>query len=215
MEDNKYPQITSESIQSYCDKYSSKVSSSLQLLEELSKSAGNIKMLSGGYLGQFLALISIIIQPKIILEIGTFTGYGTLCLARGLGEDGRILTIEKNKDLESFYSKSSEAHLLSKITQLMGDASEIIAELDFVFDLVFIDAAKRQYINYYELVLPKLKQGGVILADNVLWKGKVVTEDNDKLGQGLDEFNKHVYQDSRVENIILPIDDGLHLIIKK
>lgn len=214
METDRFPDITSDVIQAYCNKYSTKVSPELQRLEDLSRSAGNIQMLSGGFLGQFLSMVSMIMQPKSILEVGTFTGYGTLCLARGLVEKGQIFTIEKNKDLQSFYAQI-EANESSKIVQLMGDASEVIQNLDLVFDLVFIDAAKRQYINYYELVLPKVRKGGVLLADNVLWKGKVVTDNNDNLGEGLDAFNKHVYKDDRVENLILPIDDGLHLIFKK
>ena len=214
MEQNKYPHITDPDIQAYCNKYSTSVPEYIQHLGRLTEPIGNTQMLSGNFLGQFLSIISLMLAPKNILEVGSFTGYGALCLQRGLQPDGQIITLEKNKELKGFYLQV-EGPDFSNIHQMIGDAAEIIDGLNQTFDLVFIDAAKRQYISYYDLILPKLRKGGVILADNVLWKGKVVTDFNDNLGEGLDAFNQHVFKDERVENIILPIDDGVNLIFKK
>lgn len=222
MTDNKqnieptFPNITDPAIQCYCDAHSSKPELIQDQIEASSLATGRIKMISGKFLGQFLRMMSMVLQPKHILELGTFTGYGTSCLLAGLQADGHIYTIEKSTEYKQMaVSNLEKSPQLSQINFLEGDAAALISELDVSWDLVFIDAAKRQYINYYDLVFPKLKKGGVILADNVLWKGKVGHPDNDKLGEGLDAFNKMVVADERVENIILPIDDGVNFIIKK
>ena len=216
MDDLKYPHITSPEIRAYCETYSDEEYELLKKLNERSQDTRDPKMISGQFLGRFLSLVSKMLSPKYILELGTFTGYGAMCLAEGLQTDGQLITIEKNLTYKAYADDLFlEAGIQSKITQIIGDAAEVISSLDFVFDLVFIDAAKRQYINYLELVIPKLKSGGIILADNVLWKGKVATSDNDKLGQGLHQFNEYVKNDDRLENIILPIDDGVNMIRKK
>ncbi|NNF22255.1 MAG: O-methyltransferase [Saprospiraceae bacterium] len=216
MDSNTQEKITSEDIYDYCKSMSSAVPDYLNGLEEKSKSTNQLKMISGPYLGLFLGMISKIINPQYILEIGTFTSYGTICLAQGLGQDGKIVTLEKNESLKGFADEFIESSgFKNHIIQYFGDAQEIIPQLDYTFDLVFIDAAKRQYIDYYEAVIGKVRSGGIIVADNVLWKGTILDKTRDKLADGLDAFNKHVSGDSRVENIILPIDDGLHLIRKK
>lgn len=205
--------ITSSNIREYCESHTSKPSNQLNMLYEDSKKTLKLKMLSGPFLGRFLSMISKIYQPETVLEIGTFTGYGSLCLAEGLLESGTLITIEKNPELEKISRPYFSGHNKKIITKI-GDAAKIIPNLNYTFDLVFIDAAKRQYIKYYELILPKMRAGGIILADNVLWKGLVVNKNIDKMGQGLVEFNKHVNNDKRVENIIIPIDDGIHMIRK-
>ena len=175
------------------------------------------QMLSGGYQGRFLSLISKIIRPKTILEIGTFTGYATLCLAEGLQKDGKIITIDRNEELmylpEKYFAKSEFS---GQIEIRIGNALDVLEELNERFDLVFIDADKSNYIHYFEKVLEKMNPGGVILADNVLWYGKVLEEAqaNDKDTAVLKEFNELVSKDKRVESIILPIRDGISLIRK-
>ena len=216
MDERIQTKITPEIITRYCLEHSSDEAEILQELEQKTRGTGQIKMMSGAFLGNFLSIISQSLQPDYILEVGSFTGYGSICLSRGLKEGGKIITIEKNPELKGFADEYYERLGISdKVTQLIGDASELIDSLDQQFDLVFIDAAKRQYVDYYEAILPKLRKGGVILADNTLWKGTVVEEERDKLAEGLDRFNKHVKKDPRVDNILLPIDDGVHYIIKK
>ena len=216
MEERLQTKITPEIIARYCYDHSSEEDALLRELEEKTRTTGQIKMMSGAFLGNFLTVVSKSIRPKYILEVGSFTGYGSICLSRGLVDEGKIITIEKNPELEGFANEYYERLGISeKLIQIIGDASEIIESLDYSFDLVFIDAAKRQYINYYEQILPKLRKGGVILADNTLWKGTVVDKEKDKLAEGLDAFNKHVKKDQRVDNILLPIDDGVHYIVKK
>ena len=215
MIERKYPDITSPLIDDYCRKLCTAPSAHLQELDMMSQETHDPKMISGAYLGRLLSMVSKIVRPKVILELGTYTGYGTLCLSEGLQEGGIIYTIEKNKELQGFAEDVfAKAGIGDTVRQHIGDAAEIITHIESTFDLVFIDAAKRQYIKYLDFVLPKMKSGGIIMADNVLWKGKVVSHNNDKLGQGLDAFNKYVMENQQVENIILPIDDGLHLIRK-
>lgn len=211
-----YPYITDPAIQDYCDKYSKALSPTLYQLATDTEKTGKVKMISGPFLGQFLRMFAMILRPERILEIGTFVGYGTRCLMEGLSDTGKIYTLEKSDSYDSYSSTAfTSSPNPSAIISLKGDAAELIPTLDEVWDLVFIDAAKRQYSSYFELVLPQLRQGGVILADNVLWKGKVVSPDNDKLGQGLDLFNQKIFEDERVDNILLPIDDGVNFIVKK
>lgn len=175
------------------------------------------QMLSGGYQGRFLSLISKLIRPKTILEIGTFTGYATLCLAEGLQKDGKIITIDRNEELMYLPKKYfAESEFSGEIEIKIGNALIVLEELNERFDLVFIDADKSNYIHYFEKVLEKMNPGGVILADNVLWYGKVLEEAqaNDKDTTVLKEFNELVSKDKRVESIILPIRDGISLIRK-
>lgn len=174
-------------------------------------------MLSGKVQGKFLEMIVHMLQPKRILEIGTFTGYSALAMAKALPKNGLLYTIDNNEEIESFarhfFEKSSCG---DKIRFLLGDARILIPKLEETFDLVFIDAEKAQYLNYYEAALKKLGKGGFILADNVLWGGKVVYDDKkpDKETRGIRKFNDFVKQDSRVEQVMLSIRDGLLLIRK-
>jgi caffeoyl-CoA O-methyltransferase len=176
------------------------------------------RMLSGHLQGAFLAMLSQMIKPKCILEIGTYTGYSTLRLAEGLCADGKIITIDINEELEpftrSFFDKSDYK---SQIEFLLGNALELIPGLDIAPDLVFIDADKDNYSNYYNLVIEKMPPGGYIIADNVLWSGKVVqpVAADDKDTKALVEFCKMLQTDERVENMLLPFRDGLMLIRKK
>lgn len=175
------------------------------------------RMLSGHVQGRLLSLLSHMIAPKNVLEIGTFTGYSAICFAEGLQADGIVHTIDINEELEEQVSNYiRKAGFADKIRQYIGDAMEIIPSMDIEFDLVFIDADKINYLNYYNLVLPKLRSGGFILADNVLWSGKVVDQGNIKKDtQAILDFNKVVAEDKRVEKVILPIRDGIQIIRKK
>ena len=175
------------------------------------------RMLSGQVQGKFLEFISRMIQPAFILEIGTYTGYSAICLARGLRPGGKLITIEINDELASVSEKFfDEAGLTEKITLINGDAKDVVPGLSPDFDLVFIDAEKEQYSAYFDLVFPKLKIGGFILADNTLWDGKVVFEQehNDPASVALRSFNKKIMEDPKVENLILPLRDGISLIRK-
>jgi len=175
------------------------------------------RMLSGHILGSFLTMFSRMLSPQRILEIGTYTGYSAICMARGLRPGGTLTTIEVNDELRTtaqlFFNK---ANLHSQIELINGDALEIIPALKESFDLVFIDANKDDYPDYYELVIDKVSAGGYILVDNVLWGGKVLdTPIEDHTTQTIDLFNKMIAADQRVENLLLPIRDGIMLIKKK
>lgn len=170
------------------------------------------RMLSGHLQGQILSMISCMIQPKCILEIGTFTGYSALCLAKGLAEGGQLHTIEIDDELESIAQKYFvKSGLADCIFQHIGDAREIIPSIGLKFDLVFIDADKREYSEYYNLVFDHVRVGGFILADNILWDGKVVDPDaaSEEQTRGILEFNDLIQNDSRVRNVILPVRDGI------
>jgi predicted O-methyltransferase YrrM len=174
-------------------------------------------MLSGPLQGKLLEMLSKIIRPKFILEIGTFTGYSALCLAKGLQPDGFLHTIElRDEDAtisQNYFAKSSHS---SQIVLHRGNALEIIPQLKETWDLVFIDADKTNYINYYELTLPHLKSGGVILADNVLFHGDVLKENiSGKNAIAINAFNEHVAKDERVQQVIMTVRDGLMMILKK
>ena len=174
-------------------------------------------MISGKFQGRLLSMISKLCRPTRILEIGTYTGYSAICLAEGLDEKGKLFTIDKNEELENIQKKYwKRSGYEDKIIGLTGIAEDIIPTLHEDWDLVFIDADKERYIDYYEMILPNLKNGGIILADNVLWYGKVIeeAEEQDIETKGLQEFNRHVKEDSRVEKIMLPIRDGIYLIRK-
>jgi caffeoyl-CoA O-methyltransferase len=176
------------------------------------------QMLSGHLQGNILKMFSRMIKPYGILEIGTFTGYSSICLASGLAHDGFLITIDINEELKLMAEKYFEkAGLQHKIEMRTGDATEIIPTLKDNFDLVFIDADKLNYSNYYDLVFDKVNPGGFILADNVLWSGKVLEQNtgNDKDTQAIKDFNKKVLNDNRVESVILPVRDGINVIWKK
>ena len=176
----------------------------------------NPNMSTGHIQGKLLELISKMITPEIILEIGTFTGYSAICLARGLKPGGRLITIEINDELKEFSSSwFRKAGVDNAITQLTGRAQEIIPGLDKQFDLVFIDGDKREYIDYYELSIDKVRSGGFIIADNVLWGDKVLdATSRDSQTRGIIEFNEMIMREKGIENIILPLRDGLMLIRK-
>lgn len=176
------------------------------------------RMLSGHLQGRLLKLFCRMMRPRRVLEIGTYTGYATLCMAEGLEEGALVHTIEVNDEMEDFIQKYlSRSPHQAKVRLHIGDAMEIIPQLDETFDMVFIDADKRLYSAYYDLVFPKVRVGGLILADNTLWDGKVIEEvaPADKQTQGILCFNDKIKADDRVEKVILPMRDGLTLIWKK
>lgn len=188
-----------------------------QLLYQLNRKTNieviNPRMIAGHFQGRLLSMLIHMIKPKTILEVGTYTGYSAICFAEGLAENGEIHTIDNNEELEpiqmAFFEK---AGILDKVKRYVGDALEIIPEINHEFDVVFLDADKANYCNYFEMVLPKLKTGGYLLADNVLWSGKILEENPKKEDIdtiGLKRFNKMVQDDPRVQNILLPIRDGL------
>lgn len=176
------------------------------------------RMISGHLQGQVLSMLSKMIHPKYILELGTFTGYSGICLSKGLQEEGKLITIEVDDELEEiahkYFEKAGIEHL---VEQKIGSALEIIPELKYNFDLVFIDADKREYLDYYYFIIDKLKSGAYIIADNTLWYGKVldVPEKKDKQSKGIQEFNNFVKNDTRVEKVILPLRDGMTIVRKK
>ena len=173
------------------------------------------RMVSGHLQGRFLSMVSHMIKPQNILEIGTYTGYSAICLAEGMQPNGKLVTIDVNEELEKrVRGYFREGGLENKIDYLLGDAATIIPALNSSFDLVFIDADKENYAKYYELVFDKVPMGGYILADNVLWSGKVVQEKIDKDTRAIKSFNEKIQSDSRVENMLLPLRDGISLVRK-
>lgn len=175
-------------------------------------------MLSGPYQGRVLSMISKLIQPKTVLELGTFTGYATLCLAEGIAKDGEIHTIDVNEELVDFQRKYfDKSGLGDQIHQHLGSAIDILPTLDKTFDLVFIDADKPNYVNYFHLIIDKMNPGGIILSDNVLWHGKVIEplNEKDKSTKAVLEFNTLLKNDDRIETVLLPIRDGLTISRKK
>lgn len=176
------------------------------------------RMLSGHEQGMLLYLLVRMLRPQRVLELGTYTGYSAISMARGLGTDGKLISIDKNDELLPFAQEFvAKAKLQDKIELLFGDAKALIPTLKDTFDLVFIDANKSEYITYYNLVFDKISSGGFILADNVLWDGKVLEKqpDTDIQTQGILSFNEYVKNDERVENLLLPLRDGLSIIRKK
>jgi len=208
--------LVSEVLEKYIEQFSSAED---EVLRELSRET-HLKvqmpqMVSGNIQGQFLDMISRLIQPKRILEIGTFTGYSAICLAKGLTSDGLLYTIDVNEELQPMCAKYFEkANLSSKIKHLIGDARQIIPQLNETFDLVFIDADKINYSNYYDLVFDKVRPGGYIIADNVLWSGKVLDEKKDKDTLAIHRYNEKLVRDERVKNFILSLRDGLNIVQK-
>ena len=177
----------------------------------------NPRMISGHYQGRILSLISKIISPKKILEIGTYTGYSAICLCEGMDKDGILHTIDNNKELVEIQNKYfKRANLKDKIVQHSGDAKNIIPSIDEEFDIVFIDADKESYPEYYDLIINKVRSGGIIIADNILWSGKILekVEKDDQATKSIIEFNNKIIEDDRVKNLILPIRDGLNIIRK-
>ncbi|MFN8236579.1 MAG: O-methyltransferase [Chitinophagales bacterium] len=209
--------LVSDEIEKYIDAHTSDESAVLQQLNR--KTHADVlmpQMLSGKVQGQFLKFISRMLQPRRVLEIGTYTGYAAICLSDGLTDDGKLFTIDINEELgELVRTYIDKAGLSDKIIPIIGDAREEITKLDETFDLVFIDADKQNYSNYYDLVIDKVRSGGFILADNVLWSGRIIDEKKDKDTQKLAEFNTKVQQDNRVENVIISIRDGIMMARKK
>jgi predicted O-methyltransferase YrrM len=175
------------------------------------------RMLSGHILGSFLTMFSMMLSPKSILEIGTYTGYSAICLARGLRTGGKLTTIEINDELRNTALKFfRKANLHEQIELINGDALEVVPELMGTYDLIFIDANKDDYPAYYNLVIDRLEPGGYILVDNVLWGGKVLDKSlSDGTTRNIDHFNKMITRDQRVENLLLPVRDGIMVIKKK
>ena len=175
------------------------------------------RMLSGHLQGRILSFLSSAIKPKYILEIGTYTGYSALCMAEGLSKNGKLVTIDKNIELETMVKKYiNDSSYKNQIEFINADAIDVIPTLNLEWDLVFIDADKENYINYFDLVIDQVKKGGWIIADNVLWSGKVLEEPDkkDKETIILQKFNEKVNQDSRVRNVLFPVRDGMMLMIK-
>ncbi len=188
-----------------------------ELLKELAKETYQKilqpRMLSGHPQGRILSILSKLIRPKRILEIGTYTGYGTICLAEGLTDDGKIITIDKNEEIIDFQNKYFEkSGYREKIIQLNGEALDIIETLSDKFDIVFLDADKENYIEYYKSISKKLVKGGILISDNVLWSGKVLEEmSNDLETNILKRFNRLLKNDKKFETIIIPIRDGVSI----
>lgn len=208
--------LLSDTIEKYIETHSSAQDDVLaQLTRETHLKVQMPQMLSGNIQGKFLEMISRMCAPKRILEIGTFTGYSAICLAQGLTTDGQLITIDINEELKPMCDKYFElAGVLSKIKSLYGDARSIVPSLQEEFDIVFIDADKHNYSAYYDLVFDKVKPGGYIIADNVLWSAKVVNDEKDKDTLAIHQYNEKVKNDSRVYNYILPLRDGLNIARK-
>lgn len=176
------------------------------------------RMLSGHLQGRFLSMISSLMQPKLVLEIGTYTGYSALCLAEGLSPDGILHTIDNNAEREELVMKYiREAKMEGKVVAHIGDAAVVIPQIEGVFDLVFIDADKENYSLYFDMVVDRVRAGGLIISDNVLWSGKVLenVKENDHDTISLLEFNRQMLHDPRVEVVLLPVRDGLSMVRKK
>ncbi len=205
-----------ENINEYAEQHTSTQNEVLANLErETHLKVLRPRMLSGHLQGKFLEMIVKMIRPKEILEIGTYTGYSAICMANGLAPDACIHTIDINAELEDFAkSYFQKAEVENQIEFHIGNALEIIPKLDVVFDLVFIDADKINYKNYFDMVLPKMRKGGFIIADNVLWSGKVLetAKAKDPETKAIQEFNDYVHACNKVENMLLPLRDGLMII---
>ena len=210
--------FSNKEIYNYIDNHSSDESDILyELRRETELKCLNPIMLSGKIQGNFLAIISKLIKPFNVLEIGTYTGYSTLCIAKGLSPAGMIHTIDKNEELLQIQNKYFEkSGLRNQIKQYTGDALAIIPKLKFDFDMVFLDADKENYVKYLELISPILKPGGVLLTDNVLWHGKILesSENQDRVTRLIDNFNKKILEDRSLKTVMLPIRDGISLTLK-
>jgi len=210
-----------EELIKYAEAYTAKESETLRkIAQNCYESRSDSSMLSGFYQGRVLSLLTKMIQPKVVLEIGTYLGYSALCFAEGLAPGGKVVTLDVNENMRdaavSFIEKSGYK---DRIEFRLGNALEIIPQLDETLDLVFIDADKENYSNYYRLVFEKLRVGGCIIADNVLWSGKVLQAENGiehgPNTRALHEFNRMILADKRVSNVLLPVRDGLMIIRKE
>ena len=210
--------FSNKEIYNYIDNHSSDESDILyELRRETELKCLNPIMLSGKIQGNFLAIISKLIKPFNVLEIGTYTGYSTLCIAKGLNPVGMIHTIDKNEELLQIQNKYFEkSGLRNQIKQYTGDAIAIIPKLKFDFDMVFLDADKENYVKYLELISPRLKPGGVLLTDNVLWHGKILesSENQDRVTRLIVNFNKKIIEDKSLKTLMLPLRDGISLTLK-
>ena len=208
--------FVAEDISHYCEAFSKPQEKVLKELErETHLNVLYPQMLSGHLQGKFLSMISAMIKPKKILELGTYTGYSAICLAAGVEEGGVLHTIEQNEELKGVIEKYfKKAGIEKKIRLHIGKVEEIVPQLKVPFDLVFIDADKKDYPEYYRMIFDKVNSGGVIIADNALWSGKVLNEEKDMETKGIHEFNKMVLEDERVENMLLPLRDGVMIIRK-
>lgn len=212
-------EFISEDLSNYCEAHTSNESEVLKKLNrETHLKVVSPRMLSGHLQGRFLSFISKLKQPNLIVEIGTYTGYSALCMAEGLTEKGKLISIDVNEETSAF-AKSfiQQTDYANKIELVIADAKEYIKTITDPIDLIFIDADKKNYLSYYHLAMEKLHSGGLIIADNVLWSGKITMPESamDRETLALHEFNKFVQQDERVENILLPIRDGLMVVRKK
>ena len=205
------PEVTA-----YAEQYTTPESPLLQRINRETHAEVRMpRMLSGHLQGRFLAMISTMIRPKLILEVGTYTGYSALCMAEGLAPEGRLITIDNNDELEGrVRGYFAESLWKNQIDFRIGDASAVIPTLPGSIDLVWIDADKENYGRYYDLVFDKVSPGGYLLADNVLWSGKVLESDGDKDTRALQEFNRKVRSDNRVQCMLLPLRDGVMLMRK-
>lgn len=204
--------LTNSITEKYCEDHSDEESRALaDINRDTFANVLHPRMLSGHLQGRVLSMLSTLIRPQFILEIGTYTGYSAICLAEGLAPGGRLITLEANEEYRSrILSNVEKAGFQDKIELRTGNALDLMDELDMRFDLVFIDADKLNYLNYYEKIFSKVNVGGVILSDNVLWDGKVYNEQlNDATTRHIREFNNHLKNDKRTEKVLLPIRDGL------
>ena len=210
--------LTSDEIEEYCEKHSSKEDDILyHLYRETYQKTLRPRMISGHIQGLFLQMISNLVKPKRILELGTFTGYSTICLAKGLTNDGLIYTIEEEPELEYIIHKYlHQTPFYSKVKLMIGKALDFIPSLHETWDIIYIDADKTNYLNYYKILLPSLSKNGILLADNVLWSGKILNHpsSDDKETKALSEFNEYVKNDNNVTNLLLPLRDGIMIVQK-
>jgi predicted O-methyltransferase YrrM len=208
-----------EKLAQYANDHSSKESDLLyRLNRETHLKVMQPRMLSGHLQGRFLSLISHLVKPELILEIGTYTGYSALCLAEGLAENGKLITIDNNPERDELVKRYiTEADLTGKVIPMIGDAHDLIPQLEGTFDLVFIDADKSSYADYFDLVIDRMRKGGIILSDNVLWSGKVTepVKSNDQDTRLLLEYNRKLANDPRIETVLLPIRDGISVARRK
>jgi len=203
-------------IYTYCESVSESQGDLLyQLYRETHLKTMAPRMASGPIQGRFLSLLSQLIQPQTVLEIGTFTGYATICMAEGLAPKGHIYTIEVNPELNHISDKYfRKAGIRDQVTSLIGDAGVLIPKLNTTFDLVFIDAKKKDYAHYYDLIIDNVPSGGFILADNVLWDGKVIDGSTDATSESLRAFNQKMKDDPRVSTLLMPLRDGVMIMRK-
>jgi len=207
----------SDQLQQYIDDHSMEESDLLKALDrETHQKVLQPRMLSGSYQGRLLALLAKIIGPKKILEVGTYTGYATLCMAEGLTTGGSIDTIDHNEELADIQRRYfDQSPYGSQIVQHLGEAKDILKTLSGPYDLVFLDADKENYPHYFDLIIDKLETGGILLSDNVLWSGKVLEKATDEATSALQEYNHKINTDVRVETVVLPIRDGLTITRKR